>query len=253
MIRSGFLYLFTFFIILSASAQKVKTMESTWADKIQIDGQLNEWGDSLTHYFPDQDLHYSFANDDKHLYIAIKVINKEKQIQAAFNGFTIEINPEGKKKQGPSLIFPIPDRAAMRALADQEFNTSKDPITMALNSVRALYVYGFPSILDGQVSLDNTYGIKAEAFIDSANTLCYESAIPLSRLNLPIKTNGFAINLRINGLIRTQYTDSGAMGNYRNSPYGYGGYGAYPQRSRTITRERQEPGIWQYLNLAVQP
>lgn len=250
--RSGFLLLFFSFITLSANAQKVKPVESTWADKIQIDGQLNDWGDSLTHYFPDQDLRYSFANDDEYLYIAVQVKNKEKQIQTAFNGLTIEINPDGKKKQGPSLIFPIPERSAIRALSEQEFNTTKDPIRMALSSVRALYIFGFPSILDGQISLDNTYGIKAEVLIDSTNILSYESVIPLSRLNLPKNTNGFAINIRINGLIRTQYTESDRRGNYRNSPYGYGGYG-YPPRSRTITRERQEPGVWQYLNLAVQP
>lgn len=230
----------------------MQPVESTWADKIQIDGRLNEWGDSLTHYFPDQDLRYSFANDDEYLYIAIQVKNKEKQIQTVFNGLTIEINPDGKKKQGSSLIFPVPERSALRALSEQEFNTSKDPIAMALSSIRALYVHGFPSILDGQISRDNTYGIKAEVLIDSTDILSYESVIPLSRLDLPDNTAGFAINVRINGLIRTQYTESDRRGNYRNSPYGYGGYG-YPPRSRTITRERQETGIWLYLNLAKQP
>jgi hypothetical protein len=254
MIKLGTLLLFSLFVFLSANAQKIESLESNWANKIQIDGHLDEWGDSLAHYFAPQDLRYSFSNDNKYLYVAIQVKNKDKQIQAAFNGFNVQIKSDRKKKEGSSFSFPMPERAAFRALSDQEFSTSKDPVEMALNSVRAYYVHGFPSILDGQISLDNTYGIRATALIDSAGNLCYESAIPLDRLNLSDNKRAFAINLKINGLIRTQYTDSGPMGNLRNSPYGYGGYGNdYNQRPRTVIRDREEPGIWQYLNLAIQP
>lgn len=249
MIRISFM--FCFFFALSAYAQKSQTIESNWNNNVEINGDLSEWGDSLSYYFSDQDLQYSFANDDTYLYIAIRVKNKDKQIQAVFNGFKISFNLNGKKKEGPSLTFPLPDRAALRALVSQEFNRPKDPREGAINTIRAYYVQNFPTILDGPISLDNNYGIKASVLIDSADHLCYESAIRLDQLNLPSQQSVFAINVKINGVIRSQYTNSNTMGR-RGYPYGYG-YGGYNQRPRTIIRDREEPGIWQNLKLSTNP
>ena len=249
MIRISFI--FCFFFALSAHAQKNQTIESIWKNNVEINGNLNEWGDSLSYYFSDQDLHYSFTNDDTHLYIAIRVKNKDKQTQAVFNGFKISFNINGKKKEGPSLTFPLPDRAALRALVSQEFDKPKDPREGAISTIRAYHVQDFPNILDGLISLDNNYGIKASVLIDSADHLCYESAIRLDQLNLPVHQKDFAINVKINGVIRSQYTNSNTI-NRRGYPYGYG-YGGYDQRPRTIIRNREEPGIWQYLKLATNP
>lgn len=248
MIRISFLVCFLF--TLSAQAQKMPPIESKWAKQVDIDGDLSEWKDSLSYYFSDQDLRYSFSNDDKYLYIAIQVKSNEKQIQAAFNGFKVSIDPKGKKKEGPSLTFPLPDRAALRALASQEFNKPEDLREAALQSIRAYYVQNFPSILDGPISLDNNYGIKAAVLIDSTNQLCYESAIRLDQLGLSKNQNDFTINIKINGLIRTQYTEPNAMRNQRGYPYGYG---IYDQRPSVITRNREEPGVWQHLKLATNP
>lgn len=237
---------------LSAQAQKMQTYESTWSNKVEVDGNFSEWGDSLLYYFGDQDLHYSFANDDTYLYVAIRVENKDKQIQAVFNGIKISISPDGKKKEGLHLTFPLPDRAALRALSNQEFDKPKDLRKGAISAVRAYYVEGFPGILDGPVSLDNSYGIKASVLIDSADHLCYESAIRLDQLGSTIKS-GLAINLKINGLIRTQYNVSSPMRSRRGSSYGgYNGYG-YDQRPRSVMQSREEPGVWQYLHLATKP
>src|SRR5690554_1928370 len=203
MIRISFLLCFLF--ALSAQAQKMQPLESKWANQVDIDGDLSEWGDSLSYYFSDQDLKYSFSNDDTYLYIAILVKNHDKQIQVAFNGFKVSIDPNGKKKEGPSLSFPLPDRAALRALASQEFDKPEDPRVAALQTIRAYYVRNFPSILDGPISLDNNYGIRAAVLIDSTDQLSYESAIRLDQLGLSNNQTDFTINIKINGLIHTQY------------------------------------------------
>ena len=250
MIRICFLLCFLF--ALTAHAQKNQTVESKWSNQIEVDGNLSEWGDSLSYYFANQDLHYSFANDDTYLYIAIRVKDKDKQIQAIFNGFKISLNPSGKKKEGPSLIFPLPDRAALRALSNQEFDKPKDTRKGIMNTFRAYYVQNFPAILDGPISLNNNYGIKASVLVDSSDNLCYESAIRLDQIGLSSREKSFAINIKINGLIRTQYINSRSMRNRRGSPYGYG-CGGYDQRPQSILREREEAGIWQNLNLATNP
>lgn len=235
---------------LSLQAQKNQTLSNTWNNGVKIDGDLSEWGDSLTYYFSDQDLHYSISNDDQYLYVAIKVKNKDKQTQAAFNGFALTINKDGKKKDGPSFSFPIPDRSALRALSNQEFNVPTDLRKAALSTIRAFHVRNFPNILDGAISLENNYGIKAAVLIDTADQLCYESAIRLDQLNLQPNQNSFAINIKINGLIKTQYTSGGARRNHRGSPYGYGNYYGYDDRPRTIINNREEPGTWQFITLA---
>lgn len=248
----------TFFLILlfafsSTRAQKMQPLESKWANKIDVNGDLTEWGDSLSYYFRDQDLHYSLANDDTYLYIAIRVKNKEKQIQAILNGFKVSFGHNSKKKEAPSLTFPLPDRAALRALSNQEFNKPEDLRKGAISTIRAYYVRGFPGILDGPVSLDNNYGIKAAVLIDSADYLCYESAIRLDQLNLPNQENGFPINLKINGLIRTQYTVASPRRSQRGSPYGYYDPYDYGQQPRSVVQNREEQGVWQYLHLATKP
>src|SRR3546814_13874898 len=93
-------FTFSYFSFASiAFAQRIQSETIHWADSIQIDGRLNEWGDSLAYYFEDQDLQYSIANNHEFLYIAIRVKDKQKQIQACFNGFNVMINNSGKKKE----------------------------------------------------------------------------------------------------------------------------------------------------------
>lgn len=256
MIRTGFLFFFSFFFVFTAHAQKGANVVSKWNNAIDIDGNLNEWSDSLSYYFKDQDLHYEFANDGTYLYVAIRVKNKDRQTQAAVNGFSITINMDGKKKEGPTLIYPLPDRSALRALANQEFDKPKDIRDATLSTIRAYYVRSYPNILDGPISLENNYGIRAAVTIDSDDNLCYESAIRLDQLNLK-NNNTFAINVKINGIIRTKHTEMANMGR-QGYPYGYGGnnygYGyGYDDRSRTVIRTREEAGTWQMISLAAHP
>lgn len=242
------------FLSSFAHAQKKQAHSSIWNTNIDIDGNHNEWGDSLDYYYEKQDLHYSFANDDEFLYVAIKVKDKTQQIQATFNGFSVTINPENKKKEAIKVTFPVPDRAAIRALNSQEFDKPTDVRKAALSAVRALYVDGFADILSGTISLDNNYGIKAKAQIDSTDHLIYECAIQLKQLNLLPKQQTIAVNVKINGLIKTQYT---AYDNnrYNRNPYGYGygGYNPYGRQGRTVIGSKEEPGVWQDVKLAQRP
>lgn len=248
------IFILFIFVSISVHAQNKQAPSSTWNPAVEIDGDHTEWGDSLAYYFENQDLHYSFANDDEYLYVAIKVKDKDKQIQATFNGFSISINTENKKREEIKLIYPLPDRSALRALNSQEFNKPTDMRKIALSAVRALYVDGFPDILSGAISLENNYGIKAKVQIDSTDHLVYECAIQLKQLNLSPKQQVFAVNVKINGLIKTQYTTYDNNRNTRNPyGYGYGGYNPYGRQGRTVTGSKEEPGVWQNVELAKNP
>lgn len=243
------------FMSLYAHAQKKQTYSSTWNPTIEIDGNHSEWGDSLAYYYEKQDLHYSFANDDEYLYVAMKVKDINKQTQATFNGFSVTINPKNKKREEIKLTFPIPDRAALRALNSQEFDKPTDLRETALSAIRGLYIDGFPGILSGAISLENNYGIKAKVQIDSTDHLIYECAIQLKQLNLHPKQQTIAVNVKINGLIKTQYTTYDDNNRYNRNPYGYGygGYNPYGRQGRTVIGSKEEPGVWQDVQLAKKP
>lgn len=226
---------------------------------IAIDGSLADWGDSLRFSYEKQNIAFDIANDGEHLYVAMKTIDIDAQMQALRQGFNIMINTEGKKKPGPEITFPIPDRESLRTL--MALNEEDRPVDIRegiLTTVKAIYVSGFDDLVDGPISLKNHYGIEAMVTLDSAkNSLSYEVKIPLSRLFLHYEGQPLAFNVKINGTIVRMVSDTNL-----NNPYGRmgqrGGYGSnygYPyfgnMGNQTMRREtREEPGKWITLPLA---
>ncbi|WP_134089702.1 hypothetical protein [Olivibacter sp. XZL3] len=217
---------------------------------VQIDGDLSDWGDSLRYYYEKQDLQFEIANDERQLYVAMRVKDPSWQMQALHQGFNLVINKDGKKKDGASITFPVPDRESLRALAAMD--KDERPADMrqgVLNAVRAVFVSGMADVVDGPVSLENNYGIKAAVSIDSLDAVCYEAVIPFDRLGLtPSNNKETAFNVKINGIVMRTVGGGRPMGRY-----GYGGYG-YPYanyNARPTRKEaQQEPGMWFVLPLA---
>jgi len=230
-----------------------KNIESKWIDSLQIDADLKDWKDTLNYHFKDQDMKYSIANDEKYLYISIQISNQAQQLKAIYSGFSITVNPEGKEKEGPTVVFPIPDVAALRAMnAKEDYEKTKNRREAGLNMIRAIFVYGFKDIVDGKISLENNYGIKTAIKLDSASILNYEVAISLNQLKVK-KDTPFALNLRINEIITRKYTDPGrSMGYYGYPYYGRDPYGRnpYSSRPRSGTLSKLAPGVWHNVTLA---
>lgn len=232
-----------------AYGQKRKSIAPARIDfksNIHVDGDLSEWGDSLRYYYDKQELQYEIANDERQLYIGMRVRNGSWQMQALHQGFSFLVNKEGKKKEGASILFPVPDRESLRSLTTgDEDEKPADMRKGILNAVRALFIYGMADIVDGPISLKNNYGIKAAVKIDSADALCYEAVIPFERLGLILDKSGeVALNIKINGVIMQNVENARPVG--RSGYGGYGYNGAQPSRKAA----RQEPGEWIVLPLA---
>ncbi len=236
-----------------ASAQRNKgnvQRSLDWATGIVVDGKLDDWGDTLLYDHAAQHLQYHIKNDEAYLYVAMRITDTDRQMQALAQGCSFMVNTNGKKREGPAVIYPIADRLAFRTImsADND-NRPEDMRQGALEAIRSIYVMRFEDILDGQISLDNNYGIKANATIDSTDALCFEAAVPFDRLGIRAEeVKNLAFNVRINGIIMP--TSSG-MGNTmrRGYPYGYGyPYGGYGQPMPA--RPREEPGVWVVAPLA---
>lgn len=213
----------------------------SWAEHITVDGHLEDWGDTLLYEYTNQNLQYEIKNDDANLYVAMRVRDKDRQLQVLSQGFSFMVNVKGRKREGPTLVYPIADRLSFRSImsADNE-NRPEDMRIGALQAIRAIYVLRFDDILDGQISLENQYGIQAGAVIDSTDALCFEAVIPLERLGLSYTgTQPLAFNVKVNGMIMPA-ADPNTM--RRSTPYGYGypyGYG-----QNTQARPREEAGKW---------
>lgn len=219
----------------------------TWADGIVVDGNLEDWGDSLTNRHDSQGLQYQIKNDGTNLYVAMRVMDRDRQMQALSQGFSFMINTDGKRRPGATIVYPIADRLSFRSImSDDNDDRPEDMRVAGLQAIRAIYVLRFEEILDGQISLDNEYGILAEARIDSADALCLEAAVPLRRLGV---NSGYdkplAFNVKINGMIaprgNTNTRNVRQPGGYYGYPYGYG-FGGYGQQAQS--RPREEPGTW---------
>lgn len=245
---------FTIFIsgLLSGSVlYGQEEMPLSWKKDLLIDADFSDWQeDSLSYSYEEQGLSYSIANDDKYLYVFIQVPHPGQQLKAIYNGFNITLNPDAKEKPGPSVIFPLPDRAALRAV-NEESDPDKvvDRRQFGLETVRAIYVRDFNNIVDGMISTKNNYGIQTSVRIDSADVLNYEMAIRLDQLELKSHAP-FAINLRINEIITTRYTDPG----YRRYRYGYPYYYGRDPYGRSMPRSgisrKEVPGSWHIVTLA---
>lgn len=246
----------TFFIIFSfvllavpkASAQD----QLIWKADMDIDASFSDWRkDSLDYFYEEQGLKYAISNDDTYLYVFIQVPHQGQQLKAIYNGFNITVNQDAKEKDGSSVIFPLPDKAALRAV-NEESNMEKaiNRRQFGIESVRAIFVHGFSGVVDGMISINNNYGIEPAIKIDSSDILNYELAISLDQLGLEPGAP-FAINLRINEVITTRYTDPG----YRRYRYGYPyyGMGRYSRsRPRSGISRKEVPGAWHTFTLATQ-
>src|SRR5690606_25275384 len=160
-----------------------KNLDRTWIDSLEIDADLKDWKDTLNYYFEGQEMKYSIANVANDLYISIHIPNQAQQLKAIYSGFSVTANPEGKEREGSTVVFPLPDLAALRAMnAKEDYEKTKNRREAGLNMIRAIFVHGFKDIVDGKISLENSYGIKTAIKLDSTSMLNYELAISLKQL-----------------------------------------------------------------------
>jgi hypothetical protein len=240
------LSVFIFSSLPARSQKKAELITSLWAGKpILIDGKLNDWNDSLSLYNDAAKLYYNIANDDENIYLAIKNGSPESLTRILARGISFSANIENKKI--PAMVtFPLLDRTPGKKLNETEPPEPEEIQRRILERIKQIRVDGFKEIIDGGISLYNTYGIKAAAAFDSKNNLIQEIAIPIRLLGIePGRTEPITYGIRINGFQgppAAQQRDmnafddmyGGGFGGRYNGRYGrnYGGmYGGMPSRN----------------------
>ncbi|WP_411273903.1 hypothetical protein [Daejeonella sp.] len=184
------------------SQKKADLIKTRWALKpVVADGVLSDWPDSLTMFNEATNLYYGLANDHKNVYLAIRSASKQDLTKILAGGISFSANIEGKKKNPPTVIFPVLDRTPGKSRNTREQPEVEEMQKQVLSRIKDIKVAGFKEIIDGGISLQNTYGIRAAASFDKNNFLVQEITIPLSLLNLSTSTSDEVIySIRVNGL-----------------------------------------------------
>jgi hypothetical protein len=217
------------------SQKKAEWVDTRWADKpIVADGVLDDWPDSVMFYNESTRLRYRLANDDKYIYLALKSNAREDLTRILAGGISFSANIESKKKDPPTVIFPVLDRTPGKPRNLKEQPEVEEIQRQVLARIKDIKVKGFKEIVDGGISLQNMYGIRAAATFNKENNLVQEIIIPLSLLNLSISQAGeITYNIKINGL-------PGPSGMSRQNmppqPMGRMYGGQFPPRNNPVSR-----------------
>lgn len=206
-----FIFNILLLVVTSAAAQRNQRAQPLpVGDSRIIDGNLNEWPEKLEKSYSAQDLHYELAQDGTHIYIAVRVSDYERQIQALTRGLLFMINAEGRKREGPTVIFPVLDRIGFRAMMNPDEGEERMEIRQAaLESLRSIQVRSLVQIPDGPIAMENDFGIAAAARLDEQDNLCVEMRMPLDLWGTPSQLSGqtLAYQLKINdAAVRTSMT-----------------------------------------------
>lgn len=167
---------------------------------VNVDAELDEWTELLTPVGNEEDTawFYAVAFDTENLYIAMQIKDKILQQEAVRGGFLVNINTKNKKQDGSLLLFPVPDRELVKEFTNENKNQNKDARAALIDFARGYQIKGFDRLLDGLLSLENTYGLKAKVKIGDDDELNYEAKIPLSTLALSNSNQAIAIRVGVN-------------------------------------------------------
>ncbi|GGE34508.1 hypothetical protein [Sphingobacterium cellulitidis] len=166
--------------------------------EVAVDGDIKEWGNHLSIIGQDSSWSFAVTNDANYLYTAVQIKDLALQQEATRNGIIVNINTEGKKKDGALLIFPIPDSESIRAMRNDENLPNMNVREELIKRSRGYGVKGFARIVDGRLSFENTYGVHAVAKLMDNDVLVYESKIPIQAIGIKDLKNPIAIQIMIN-------------------------------------------------------
>lgn len=181
-------------MLSQAYAQKKQEIAITVVNKATVDADLSEWT-AMTAVVADSSWTYQLAYDTEHIYIAVRILDPMLQNWAARDGILVSFLPDSKREKAPTLIFPFPDGETIRALRQSEISDDVKMRNELIARTRGYQLRGFARILDGPLSFQNGYGIKAAAQAVKGE-FTYEAAIP--RKQLALSGDTFLLSLGIN-------------------------------------------------------
>jgi len=202
---------------------------------VTLDGNLTEWN-----LYKSNSPVWSFGitKQGDNLYVAVRIKDEALQMEALNTGIFVNISYDEKKKSGAKLYFPLIDREKRRAMREEDRVEGVNVKQEMLNSVRGYYIEGFSKVIDGLLSLDNHYGIKAVVKLDEKDGLIYESRIPLDLIKF--KSDKIAVQIGVNtNFMRLQNTEK-VMPRSVNTTI----YGRRPAGQKIVNPYAEDTSVW---------
>ncbi|MDB5112912.1 MAG: hypothetical protein JWR67_4026 [Mucilaginibacter sp.] len=244
------------------SAQSTALALKSPQKNVIVDGNAEEWGDSLSYYNPEKKIHYALANDNTNIFLVVKTNDPVQESNILNAGLTFSIDTKGRKRSAFRTTFPVNESGIPTPLAGIE---SKDQKAMkaTFSKLKKIEVSGFKDISDNYIGTTNTYGIQVAINYDEKGNLVYEEAIPLALFNAgELVKNEWSFNIKLNGLEKPVVVNS-QNNDVTGTPIARGGGGGRGGRSATgpgsgsfpkadITNNQNTPSIdfWGKFNLA---
>ncbi|HBS86448.1 MAG: hypothetical protein A2W91_19730 [Bacteroidetes bacterium GWF2_38_335] len=177
---------YTAFFIPAASMGQKNVYQSNWQkENIQCNFQSEEWISKMR-YDSESKLVYKVSNDDKNLYVRLKVVDKIVQKKIMLTGLTLWIDLTGKKKKETGIRFPLKetnrrDFSSPPALIEEKniqaewANKFKKPHQIEL--------LGFNKNVQSEMCFtEDSTGVSVEINMDSLNNFYYVATIPFYKL-----------------------------------------------------------------------
>lgn len=181
------------FILFSQKKKKEQYVLGQVSDLV-IDADLNDWGSNLNNTKSDL-WSFGIAIDNDFLYAAVLIKDKILINEAIRNGILLNISYTDKKKDGARLLFPRLDLEKLEENMEEDAPMPNFSNHELIQSAKGYYIAGFSKVVNGLLSLDNQYGIRASCKLDSMGNMFYESKIPLDLIKF--KTKEIAVQLAV--------------------------------------------------------
>ena len=191
---------------------------------IAIDGQAQEWGDTLSYYNAENKIRYTISNDKDKLYLVVKVKDPVQESNILIGGLTFNVDTKGKKRTSFVTTFPSNGDAPL------PFVTKAGNEPLEQKALRAKYaklkkiaVSGYREINEDYITTSNTYGIQVAMDYDDKGYLVYEEAIPLELFHAgDLSKSEWSFNIKLNGLEKPTSSSASTVEMSSASPSGGG-------------------------------
>ncbi len=169
-------------VILSISCSKKPILSSSYqSSPLSIDGNPGDWGDSLA-FDKDSKVHYRISNDEEYLYFLLSAGEPDILRKIRMTGFTLWIDPDGKKKQIYGINYPMKRMDGVRRGSENRIPGGglSPEISRVLGVKDIMKLTGFEE--KGEIvitGLENSEGIKVKTSFSNLPWFFYEAGIPL--------------------------------------------------------------------------
>lgn len=149
---------------------------SLYKTDITVDGLNTEWKSPLPRYNKNTGINFDVANDERNIYMIVRVTDTTSMRQIRQNGLEVWINKEGKKKNTTGITYPMaPDKP--KAGSRLGIQNMKTPDGFSIN-INELILKGF--LLENGRQPVKGCPVKVAIKKDASDCIVYELAIPFN-------------------------------------------------------------------------